>query len=264
MTELVEYPEGRTVHSWPYRAAGIYLKSLGLPTPVVESLLQAARLDAPEKGTVFAYGPEWIHIVAMGVVKETTPHGTERLWTKGALFGDLGRVMLKRGTSGTARGVGPRITFLTQGCVLSLTTRTLGQLLEQDSVLVLLLAQLTNERSETVESVYAASKADPVIRVARLLDYLVQYRRPLPSVPNRVRWTRNGMHLIPSGALTVQGPSQADIAEALGLGRTTVEKALASLRDQGALTAHKPGTRSNRYYEIMDIALLRSIACSES
>ncbi|MDJ0384325.1 helix-turn-helix domain-containing protein [Streptomyces sp. G-G2] len=152
---------------------------------------------------------------------------------------------------------------MTTCATVGLTSRTLALLIEQETSLALLLAQLANDRAMTVESVYAASKSDPVTGVARLLEYLAESRTN-PHGAGRIRWTRSGIHKVPEGALTVSGPSQADLADALGLGRTTVEKALASLRAEGVLTALPPGTRSNRYYEIADFALLRSVARSEA
>jgi biotin operon repressor len=238
-----------------------YLKSLGLPQHAVDILIDAARIHDPQEGHVLAYGSEWIHIITRGIVKETTFPGTTRLWRKGMILGDVGRVMLRR--SPAASGTGPHLTFLTRGTTVSLTARTFGALIEKEPVLALLLAQLTNSRSHTVETVYALSKAGPVARVARLLDYLVQQKR-VRNGSNRYRWTRKGTHLVPPEALTLSGPSQADIANALGLGRTTVEKAIASLRAEGILNALEPGTRSNRYYEIMDRNRLQSLAHSES
>ncbi|MFI6144837.1 helix-turn-helix domain-containing protein [Streptomyces sp. NPDC051109] len=266
MTDILEvYDPGTKVRSWPYEAISSHLKSLGLPSYAIESLISAGRVEARPRGDIVAYGQEWIHIVARGVIKETTPHGTTRLWRRGAILGDISRVMLRKGTTDESgsRGAGPHITFLSTGAALSLTARTFATLIQKEPVLALLLAQLANERAQTVESVYAASKADPVIRVARLLEYLVPAGRFTRGV-ERFRWTRTGMHPVPNEAATITGPSQADIADALGLGRTTVEKAIASLRAEGILTALAPGTRSNRYYEIMDFSRLRSTARSEA
>ncbi|MFF9527640.1 Crp/Fnr family transcriptional regulator [Streptomyces achromogenes] len=268
MTDIVDIHEtvvGTRIRPWWYDSSTGYLKSLGLPSYTIDLLLTAARIEVRERGEALAYGQEWIHIITRGVIKETTPHGTTRLWRRGAILGDISRVMLRKKTRGESgsQGSGPHITFLSTGVSLSLTTRTFATLIEKEPVLALLLAQLTNDRAQNVESVYAASKADPVVRVARLLRYLV-----LPSVQTKervtFRWTRTGVHEVTPGALTLTGPSQADISDALGLGRTTVEKAIASLRNQGVLAALPPGTRSNRYYEIKDYARLTSLARSES
>ncbi|MFD3511202.1 Crp/Fnr family transcriptional regulator [Nocardia sp. NPDC058666] len=264
-SSMVAFSGRRT---WTHEAAERYLRAQGLPAHVIEMLIDSARLQAGHDGQVLAHGAEWIHILIRGVVKETTPHGTTRLWAKGAIFGDLNQVMLRPG-AGEASGrrplkAGSRLTFLTTGATLSLTVTTLARLIDGDPALVLFLAQRTQDRSLIVESVYSASKADPAVRVARLLNYLVR-RRGLrqDGELSRIRMTRTGVHGVPDGALTVTGPSQADIAEALGLGRTTVEKAIASLRSQDILSTLEPGTRSNRYYEIRDARLLRSLARSD-
>lgn len=265
MTEIIDVDDAIRVRSWSYEASVGYLRSLGLPPFAVDLLMAAARMETRQRGGVLAYGQEWIHIITLGVIKETTPHGTTRLWRRGAILGDISRVMLRKRTTDESGspGSGPHITFLSAGVLLSLTTRTLASLVEKEPVLALFLAQLTNDRAQNVESVYAVSKADPVVRVARLLRYLVPPSKR-GKEGRRFRWTRNGMHDVPNGALTLTGPSQADISDALGLGRTTVEKAMASLRAEGILNALPPGTRSNRYYEIMDYARLTSLARSES
>ncbi|MFH9299464.1 Crp/Fnr family transcriptional regulator [Streptomyces sp. NPDC017520] len=264
MTDIVTVYPAPESRPWADRSVSTYLKSLGLPPYSIESLLAAARIHPAREGHVLAFGPEWIHIITRGVVKETTSHGTTRLWRKGMILGDVSRVMLRKAAiDPSAQGTGPRLTFLTVGATLSITARTFGALIEKDPVLALLLAKLTNDRSQTVEAVYSISKADPVVRVARLLDYLVVQRSRRDGV-ERVRWNRKGVHPVPAGAVVLSGPSQADIAEVLGLGRTTVEKSIATLRSEGILNALEPGTRSNRYYEIMDLSHLRSLARSDS
>jgi hypothetical protein len=60
--------------------------------------------------------------------------------------------------------------------------------------------------------------------------------------------------------LVASGPSQADLADALCLGRATVEKAIAELRQLKALRSFGPGERANRCYPIEDRDLLRQIA----
>lgn len=267
MTDIVEvYGYDPAARSWQHQSVFSYLRSLGLPEYAVDSLMTAARIEMRQRGDVLSYGREWIHIITRGVIKETTPHGNNRLWRRGMILGDVSRVMLRKRTptdQAGSWGTGPHITFLTTGVSLSLTARTFAGLIEKEPVLALLLAQLTNERAQKVESVYASSKADPGVRVARLLEYLVLRTRQRDGV-DRFRWTRSGMHPVPDGAYTLTGPSQADIADALGLGRTTVEKAIASLRAEGILNALEPGTRSNRYYEIMDYGRLKSLARSDS
>ncbi|MFE2039184.1 hypothetical protein ACFXBB_39415, partial [Streptomyces scopuliridis] len=60
--------------------------------------------------------------------------------------------------------------------------------------------------------------------------------------------------------LVASGPSQADIADSLCLGRATVEKAVSELRRAGALKAFGPGERTNRCYSVKDWNLLKQIA----
>ncbi|MBD3550577.1 Crp/Fnr family transcriptional regulator [Streptomyces sp. JV180] len=264
MSDIMEYPP-EMFRPWAQHSTDVYLKSLGLPPYTIDSLMSLARISGYQDGDVVSYGQEWIHIITRGIVKETTSHGTVRLWRRGMILGDISRVMLRKpkASDSNSLGTGSHLTFLGNGATLSLTARTFAMLIEREPVLALLLAQLTNERSQIVEAVYATSKASPIVRVARLLDYLAQRTRG-SELENRLRWTRTGIHPVPDGALTLTGPSQAEIAVALGLGRTTVEKAIAALRADGILNALEPGTRSNRYYEIMDHSHLKSLARSES
>lgn len=271
MTEIFEVMESDSPYvSWASEATTHFMRSLGLPEYAVESLLRVGRLEAHRNGDVLAYGPEWIHIIIRGVIKEDTPHGTSRLWRQGTMLGDISRVMLRKGTTDPSgvRSVGPRITFLSRGISLSVTTRSLATMIEREPVLTLLLAQLTNERAQTIESVYAVSKADPGIRVARLLDYLAPpqwaYHKRRRGGEDRLRWTRTGVHVVPAEAVPLTGPSQVDIADVLGLGRTTVEKVIASFRADGILNVLPPGTRSNRYYEIGDRSRLRAMATAKT
>lgn len=268
VTEVVEYDTAVSYQDWARQAAHRSFRfDFGLPPRPLDGFLDSARVERVSRNRVLAYGHEWLHIVVTGVVKETTSHGTERLWTNGALLGDLRLVSLRksRGVDPAAlRSPGSHLEFLTPGVCVSITAHTLSALLAQEPAIALFLAHLASERASTVESVYASTKTDPLIRVAKLMDYLTRGQNSRTGGRERIRWTRNGPHHVPSGSLTVLGPSQADIADALGIGRTTVEKSIAALRAEGVLTTLKPGTRSNRYYEIADPALLRSVARSDS
>lgn len=77
MTDIVEvYGYDPAAGAWQNRPVFSYLRSLGLPEYAIESLMAAARIESRQRGDVLSYGPEWIHIIALGVVKETTPTAT--------------------------------------------------------------------------------------------------------------------------------------------------------------------------------------------
>jgi hypothetical protein len=89
-----------------------------------------------------------------------------------------------------------------------------------------------------------------------VLDYLAELeRKRLP-----VRKEDGTLRAEVFDELVASGPSQGDIAEALCLGRATVEKAIAGLRHDRVLRAFGPGERTNRYYVIEDRDLLRQVA----
>ncbi|MEU5583455.1 helix-turn-helix domain-containing protein [Streptomyces huasconensis] len=97
------------------------------------------------------------------------------------------------------------------------------------------------------EDIYGTDVCKPIHRVARLLFHLA-YQQGL------------GAEIL-SGALDpniVTGPTQRDFANALGLGVSTVEKALKELREHKILADTSHG-RMNRTYRILDAVQLRAV-----
>ncbi|MFE2684481.1 LexA family transcriptional regulator [Streptomyces mirabilis] len=116
------------------------------------------------------------------------------------------------------------------------------------------LAVMDSLKYTALESVYGASRRSPVARVARLIRFLAV------DVGAYEAHDRDGDRIVriaPQGL--VEGPTQADLADALALGRATVEKSLVTLREKGALRAAAPGERTNRFYLITDKDLLEHI-----
>ncbi|MFY4722309.1 helix-turn-helix domain-containing protein [Streptomyces sp. LaBMicrA B280] len=100
------------------------------------------------------------------------------------------------------------------------------------------------------ENLYGTDVTKPIHRVARLLDHLT-YQQD------------RGAEIV-IGALDpnlVIGPTQRDFANALGLGVSTVEKALRDLRSHKILAETTTGGRLNRTYRVLDNVRLRAVGC---
>ncbi|WP_331734804.1 Crp/Fnr family transcriptional regulator [Streptomyces sp. NBC_00887] len=230
-----------------------FLASTSLPQ-AASWLVRAGRVVRRQRGTMLSYGHEWVHIVDEGCVMETTPHGTQRIWSAGAVIGDLTSVTRPH-EHPRKSAAGARVELLADSTLISVTARTLNQALAEEPHLALLFLQLANDRAALLESVYSTNNVTSTARVAKLLDYLAE-----GGEERSWKYTRRSLKLIPAGMYVVDGPSQGDIANALGLSRATVEKALGKLREEGTVKAPERGTRTNRFYEIEDIRRLRTIA----
>ncbi|MFF4442439.1 Crp/Fnr family transcriptional regulator [Streptomyces sp. NPDC001621] len=195
-------------------------------------------------------------IVTSGSVREDYADGKVRLWGEGAVLG-------YRQEWSDDLSIPPSVGIsLTSGtAVLSLAFDVLRGLMHQHSDLALGVMRLIAAHHQATEDLYGVCKHSPASRVARLLLYLSQ--APLaegPVIRNRSREDgKTVVRPIPGGI--VEGPTQADIADALGLARATVEKIIAAFRADGVLWKPSPGERRrNRVYEIQDRAMLAEVA----
>ncbi len=110
-------------------------------------------------------------------------------------------------------------------------------------------------RLHAAETVYGASRLSPLSRVAKLLLFLSSYAGYYDT---RSRDGQRVVTIARDGL--VEGPTQADFADALGLSRASVEKAMAALRDRGVLRQPHPGEhRTNRRYVITNRAKLERV-----
>ncbi|WP_127469686.1 Crp/Fnr family transcriptional regulator [Streptomyces sp. B27] len=239
---------------WYTRTGGEhFLATTSLPQ-AAKWLISAGRISRSRRGTPLSYGREWVHIIDDGCVMETRPHGTQRIWTAGAIIGDVAS-LIRPHEQPRRPLAGARVTLLSDSTVISVTARTLSRAVTEEPHVALLLLQLVSGRAETLESVYASAHLPARAQIAKLLIYLAD-----GGEERRWKYTRRNLKIIPAGIYLVDGPSQADIATALGLGRATVEKALGSLREEGILKRQERGERTNCLYEIEDMAALRRIA----
>ncbi|MFC8408043.1 Crp/Fnr family transcriptional regulator [Streptomyces griseoincarnatus] len=156
-----------------------------------------------------------IYLLVSGCVREELHEtATVRIWGRGTLFGDwTGQHHKSSGTvlSRQARGV-------------SLGVEDVRRIGRSHPELFLALGAATQQRLRLMEEVYGASGRTVTSRVAGLLSYLASE----------------------DGKTHVEGPTQADIADALGVSRAAVENAITALRRHGLLGR----ARRVRFYEI--------------
>ncbi|MGW4880021.1 helix-turn-helix domain-containing protein [Streptomyces sp. NPDC004262] len=173
---------------------------------------------------------------------------TSRLWRGRSFFGTSH--VWEEGVTDLDN---PQVVSRGPVTALSLPGRALREAILHEPALGVALLRMTFEQQQITEVVYGASNEVPLVRVAGMLDYLAVSRSVVVQAANKTVVTSQRKKLI-------VGPTQTDIADALGMGRATVEKALATLRKEGALKATPPGQRKNRRYEIADDEKLKLIA----
>ncbi|GAA1141619.1 Crp/Fnr family transcriptional regulator [Streptomyces javensis] len=191
-----------------------------------------------------------IFFLRQGCIREELPTGEVRLWRSDTMFGEW--TASKRGFYG-ANG----ILLSTAGTGLSIPVMDVRQLAREHPDLLTALAAMGAERYHLTESLYGVSRRSPTSRVANLLLYL---SAGTTNAIYHVRDERGQMVVQHAPGGLVEGPTQADLADALALGRATVEKILATLRERKALMKSMPGGRTNRFYEIEDRDALMEIA----
>ncbi|MEU9631554.1 Crp/Fnr family transcriptional regulator [Streptomyces luteogriseus] len=189
-----------------------------LADPVLDAVAaKASRVHMLKRGDeCFQLDERRIYLLVNGCVREEL-HGvpaTARIWGRGTLFGDwTGQFHRSSGTvlSQQARGV-------------SLGVEDVRRIGRSHPELFLALGAATQRRLHLTDAIYGASGRTVSWRVTELLWYLASE----------------------DGGTHVEGPTQADIADALGVSRAAVENAIAGLRRSGILGR----ARRVRFYEI--------------
>ncbi|GGQ96555.1 hypothetical protein GCM10010267_68720 [Streptomyces griseorubens] len=233
----------------------------GLPTDSVDALADVSRLRRRERNRPLTLGlSRAAYFLIDGRVSELVQHGKTRLWREVMLFEAVSNTVFFPGTY--SERAQPSYMGFTTGMCLSRCTfvevpnTKLASLAMNDPAIALMLARMATKRHNLTEQLYTASRATPVARVAAILNYLAETTRR-----NVIKPGPNGtMVMTRIEELVATGPSQADIADALCLGRATVEKAISELRQVKALKAFRPGERANRCYPIEDQHRLRQIS----
>ncbi|MFC8765964.1 helix-turn-helix domain-containing protein [Streptomyces sp. NPDC057193] len=111
-----------------------------------------------------------------------------------------------------------------------------------------MLHQVLAERYRIHETVYGVDQRSTLARLAQLLRYLAHRRDVLAE-----------SRLIPKDEDILHGPTQKELADALGLSLASVEKNMSVLRKNGILASTGKG-RANRVYNILRPELLQAVA----
>ncbi|MCL7370515.1 hypothetical protein [Streptomyces ardesiacus] len=234
----------------------------GLPHDSVEALSEISRLRRRNRGRpLMLPAMKFAYFLVDGCISETVQAGKTRLWRELMLFEGISNSGVLPG-SFTEERINPLATNLTHGSTLTrcvfieVPNIKLSALASSDPAIALMLARMAAKRGMLTERLYTATRASPVARVAAVLNYLAA-----PTRKKVIRRRQDGeLVMSTTEELVASGPSQVDLSDALCLGRATVEKAIAELRQTGALRSFTPGERTNRCYPIQDRDLLRQIA----
>ncbi|MGW3148906.1 hypothetical protein ACWDG1_30375 [Streptomyces sp. NPDC001177] len=245
------------------KAIGEFFALHGLPPDSVESLADVSRVRRRSRGRPLALGlSRAAYFLIDGRVSEFVQPDKVRIWRELMLFEGVSDTTFLPGTYNDERPPNPSSKELTTGMCLSrcvfveVPNSKLTALAMSDPAIALMLARMATKRQMLTERLYTTTRATPVARVAALLDYLAE-----PTRRNLIKTREDGvMVMTTTEELVASGPSQTDIADALCLGRATVEKSVSELRQVGALRTFGPGERMNRCYPVEDRDLLRQIS----
>lgn len=231
---------------------------LGLPPASANELVHISRLVTFQRNARLLTSPGSSFILCRGIVTETMRQPDRiRVWREFMLLGHSHTTKWENVEDRAIRGLkGSMVVCRTNCTMIHVMTRHLRQTAQADPSISALVADLTASRHETTEHLYTASRATPLSRVAALLNYLT-------TAELRVTFSEQGDARLSSGYHTTRqarGPSRAEIADSLGLGKATVEKALVELRSLGALGEFGPEGRENRTYPVASLELLQLAA----
>jgi CRP-like cAMP-binding protein len=239
------------------KAISDFFSLLGLHPDSIDSLTDISRLRRRDRGSGVRLGSGRSYFLIDGRMSELVQPGKIRLWREVMLLEDITITLPALNDDWRREKRSPSVWECLSSCLLvEIPSMKLHSMTGSDPGIALMLAAMATKRHTLTERLYTASRATPTARVAAVLDYLTEPRRR-----NRVKTRADGVLVMTTiEELIATGPSQADIADALCLGRATVEKALSELRLRKALRAFEPGERTNRSYPVADRDLLREIA----
>ncbi|WP_164286932.1 hypothetical protein [Streptomyces rochei] len=216
-----------------------YFMTQGLTSEVAGELAELSRLQRhPRTAEPVLLGPRYIEFVMCGTILVNG-----RIWGGNYVLGNLDIF-----TEVPSIGKRERVQFLAETRTIRIPREALRSRAVRDLSVVRMIHQRLMGYVTEFEWLYGTSPLAPVCRVARLLHYLSFQQERGAEILTGV--------LDPN---IVQGPSQRDFSEALGLGLATVEKSVRALRVHHVLGS-STGTRTNRAYKINDHGLLRQIA----
>ncbi|MFD3514444.1 hypothetical protein [Streptomyces sp. NPDC058657] len=216
-----------------------YFMQQGLTTEVAAELAELSRLQRhPRTAKQVLLGRRYIEFVVCGTILVNG-----RIWGGNYVLGNLDIF-----TEVPSIGQRERVQFLAATVTIRIPRDALRSRAVRDLSVVRMVHQRLMTYVNEFETLYGTNPLAPICRVARLLHHL-SFQQEL------------GAEIL-IGVLDpniVQGPSQRDFSEALGLGLATVEKSIRALRDHGILGSNT-GTRTNRAYKIKQRDRLHQIA----
>ncbi|MFJ9810720.1 Crp/Fnr family transcriptional regulator [Streptomyces sp. NPDC101158] len=195
------------------------------------------RSNAPGPYRVSTRNPH-VDIIVSGVVAERS-----RLWAGEYWLGDLDVFRDPSTTFYRARA-----QFLCTTTTVHISREVLRSWALRDLSVQRMLHQVLTSQLRVQDIVYGMDTRTTLARVAQLLDYLAHR----PDDFEEVRITQASERIL-------HGPTQKDLADALGLSLASVEKSIGILRKHKILASAGKG-RANRAYSILNPDLLESVA----
>ncbi|MFC8983535.1 Crp/Fnr family transcriptional regulator [Streptomyces sp. NPDC057411] len=166
-----------------------------------------------------------------------------RLWAGGWWIGDLD--VFRDAPSTLTRS---RVDALCHTAAIRIDRDVLRSWAMRDLSVQRMLHHVLTDRLAVQEMVYGVDQRSTLARVAELIQYLGR-RADTASFPP-----------MPRDETVVHGPTQKDLADALGLSLASVEKSMSILRKHEVLASSGKG-RANRSYAILapDMLLAASL-----
>lgn len=200
------------------------LRDFKFPDVLLRELMDAGQLrtyasGARLRGISGSNSSTYVHFLINGIVSERRVYGngsTLRFRGPGEILGDL-EVFDEEAQPASAVCLAPTWT-------LSIPLERMRALAEHHILIMMALGKNIAERMQRNERVYSAMGLSAEQRVCTLLHQLaLDCGKPATN-----------------GGVSISGPSQSDLAEALMLSRATVENVVRSLRKDGLLlTRHR-------------------------
>ncbi|MFJ4715779.1 helix-turn-helix domain-containing protein [Streptomyces sp. NPDC088785] len=220
------------------RVLSHYYLQQGLSQDVADSLARVSSLVRHQRSS----GPEPISSQYIEFVLFGTVLVNGRIWGGNYILGNLDLF-----TDVPSLNRLEQIEFLSATRTVRIARGALRSIAVRNLSVVRMIHRRLMNYVQDFEDLYGMDHIKPIHRVARLLLHLA-YQQDL------------GAEIV-IGALDpslVSGPTQRHFAQALGLGVSTVEKALRELRAHEILAETSAG-RLNRSYRVVDSARLRAV-----
>ncbi|MYR93598.1 MULTISPECIES: hypothetical protein [unclassified Streptomyces] len=221
------------------RVLSHYFLQQGVPQDAADELARFSSLVRHQRSV----GPEPISSQYIEFVLFGTVLVNGRIWGGNYILGNLDLF-----TDVPSLNRLEQIEFLSATRTVRIARGALRSIAVRKLPVVRMIHQRLMTYVQEFEDLYGMDHLKPIHRVARLLNHLA-YQQDL------------GAEIV-IGALDpsiITGPTQRHFAHALGLGVSTVEKALRELRDHELLAETSTGSRLNRTYRVVDHIGLRTV-----